>query len=752
MEKTQPSGVTRVIVASTVMLTFISFWRAAAVVLADLGSSAFYVPGIAEKAIGESAAWVILAVMLFSYAVRALYIESSTMFVRGGVYRVVKESLGSTLAKVAVSALMFDFLVTGPISAVSAGQYLGGLIRSVAFHSGHRVLQGSLAINHFAAYFAVAVTLYFWWYNIKGIHESSEKAMRIMQLTTVMVVMLIVWSLWTLVKHPHPLPPLPTRQTLEFPRESLGWLWGTRVTQYIALALLIAFGHSILAMSGEETLAQVYREIESPKVRNLKRTGLVIFIYSVIFTAGAAFFGEMIIPEAVRRQHLLGNLLGVLTMYLAGPNLLKLLFQAFVVVVGVVMLAGAVNTAIIGSNGVLNRVSEDGVMPDWFRRPHQRFGTSYRIINLIVGLQIVIILYSRGNVYTLGEAYAFGLVWSFSFLAVSVFLLRFKQPRGREWKVPLNLQIAGREIPIGLGLIVLVLVAVAVMNLFTKQIATIYGSIFTAAFFTLFYFSERAHKRRRREGQELDKFLVQPGEDIRLDTVHVRPGNMLVAVRDYSQLGHLRRVLDRTNVTKQDIVVVTIRIVDPGYGGGIQVNDYEQLLFTHVVALAERAGKPVSLLVVPGANPFDALVQTAARLRSDTIVAGKSRPLEVREQGTYTGLAWERLPGPRPRLRLEVTDGDKLDEVFYLGPHAPRLREKDIALMHEIWLELVQDPQYRELHHYHVVSLALKRLRSDLHGPRREEALEGFQLRRPSNEEEEEIYPVDEIHEQEPKS
>src|SRR6185312_4574658 len=112
--------VAKVFVATTVMLTFISYWRAAAIVLADLASSAFYVGGIAEGAIGKSAPWFILGVMLFSYAVRALYIESSTMFVRGGVYRVVKEALGSTLAKVAVSALMFDFLLTGPISSVSA--------------------------------------------------------------------------------------------------------------------------------------------------------------------------------------------------------------------------------------------------------------------------------------------------------------------------------------------------------------------------------------------------------------------------------------------------------------------------------------------------------------------------------------------------------------------------------------------------------------------------------------------------------
>src|SRR5215468_904164 len=110
-ETAKIQGRVKVVVATTVMLSFISFWRAAAIVLNDLGSSAFYVGGIAEKAIGRAAPWFILGVMLFSYAVRALYIESSTMFTRGGVYRVVKEAMGGTLAKLSVSALMFDYII-----------------------------------------------------------------------------------------------------------------------------------------------------------------------------------------------------------------------------------------------------------------------------------------------------------------------------------------------------------------------------------------------------------------------------------------------------------------------------------------------------------------------------------------------------------------------------------------------------------------------------------------------------------------
>src|SRR6266568_2840717 len=147
----------KVFVATTVMLSFISFWRAAAIVLSDLASSAYYVGGDAENVIGKSAPWFVLAVMLFSYAVRSIYIESSSMFVRGGVYRVVKKAMGGTLAKLSVSALLFDYVLTGPISAVSAGQYLAGFVTDVSRHLGYPInLTGSRG-DYFSAAFGILV-------------------------------------------------------------------------------------------------------------------------------------------------------------------------------------------------------------------------------------------------------------------------------------------------------------------------------------------------------------------------------------------------------------------------------------------------------------------------------------------------------------------------------------------------------------------------------------------------------------------
>ncbi len=729
MTNEQRPAAVKVVVATTVMLSFISFWRAAAIVLSDLASSAYYVGGIAEQAIGKAAPWFILAIMLFSYAVRAIYIESCSMFVRGGVYKVVHEAMGGTLAKFSVSALMFDYVLTGPISAVSAGLYLGGLVNEMGDH-----LQiPGLHVNppYFAAVFAALVTVYFWRKNIIGIHESSEKALRIMQITTVMVVILIVWCLVTIFRNGYQPVPLPVRANLKFSPEALGWLKGTVAPSITVIAVLIGLGHSLLAMSGEESLAQVNREIAHPKLKNLERAGFVIFIYSMLFTSLVSFFAVMIIPDA-ERQKFLDNLIGGLSMFLVGPLLVRLLFHGFVVLVGTLILAGAVNTAIIGSNGVLNRVAEDGVLPDWFRHPHKKYGTTSRLINTIVLLQLATIVISRGDVYMLGEAYAFGVVWSFAMKALSVLVLRYKQPGAREWKVPLNFHIGGTEIPLGLVLITISLFALASINVLTKKVATISGVSFTAAFFVVFELSD-IYNRKRRAGHsvELEKFRLETRRDLSANAVSIRPGNVLVAVRNPNRLQHLERILRKTDTRKMDIVVLSIRTVTQAASGEHPLDteqifsDDETTVFTRVVTLAEKAGKHVELIVVPGSDPYEAVVQTAARLQSSRIVMGLSPKLTPSEQGARVGLYWEQLPEPRPSLSLEIVLENQKDIVFFnLGPHPPRLWPEDIDLAHRLWLELSAMGPGSKLHHRDVVGVALRRMIAQLHSTRKEEVLE----------------------------
>jgi amino acid transporter len=767
-ENQNGNGRTQVIVATSVMLSFISFWRAAAIVLNDLGSSAYYVGGIAEKAVGRAAPWFIFGVMLFSYAVRAIYVESCAMFTRGGVYRVVKEAMGGTLAKLSVSALMFDYILTGPISGVSAGQYIVGLISQTSVYVGHPWVPSTDTVNLLAAGIAGLVTIYFWRRNTRGIHESSDDALRIMYVTSAMVVLLIGWCTFTILTRPSAqrLPPSPTPHNLVFNNDAVGWMpkilpnafeqvkpeapasastapapaeprfkIPARAGMLIGLiGILMAFGHSILAMSGEESLAQVNRELEYPKHKNLMRAGFVIFVYSLLFTSLVSFFAYAIIPDQERSQYF-DNLISGIAVNLAGPMTLKLAFQAFIVIVGFLMLAGAINTAIVGANGVLNRVSEDGVMTDWFRAPHKRFGTTYRMINLIVVLQLVAILGSRGNTYTLGEAYAFGVVWSFAFKGLAVLVLRFKDKSTREWKVPFNIRLDGNELPIGLGLITALLFAVAGINLLTKEIATISGLAFTIVFFTIFLISERINERRRAEEihttSAMDQFRLNANEAVSNETVAVRPGNTICLVRDYNTLSHLRKALEVTHTGKKDLVVMTVHLLrgpDTGYEGIAEdrlFSRYEQYLFSKVVALAEKAGKTVHLLVVPSSDIFQAIALTASQLHSAEVIAGSSSVMTPEHQAKLLGDAWERLPNKtqeRVRFRVISPDGEIRD--FYLGAHAPELTDEEINFIHKLWLNVRSERGLADIRHKQIVIAALVRLADELHHDRRQQVLE----------------------------
>ena len=647
-ERIQPQATfgkqTKAIVVTTGMLAFISFWRAAAIVLCDLASTAYYIGGIVEEACGRSAPYFILAVMLFSYAVRAVYVESCSMFTRGGVYRVVKEAMGSTLAKISVSALMFDYILTGPISGVSAGQYLVGLINELLkiAHVG-AILPPDLT----AAVFAIAVTAYFWHQNILGIEESSGKAMRIMQVTTVMAVIMIAWCTLTIGVRGAHLPPL----ELHFTDASLGWLVHFPGARTIgALGILIAFGHSILAMSGEESLAQINREIEAPKLKNLLRTGLVIFIYSLLLTSLISFFAVMIIPDSVRMSEYSGNLIGGLAMFMVGPLWARIALRVFVVFVGFLILAGAVNTAIVGSTGVLTRVAEDGVLLDWFRHPHKKYGTNHRIVNMVALLQISTIVLSRGDMYVLGEAYAFGVIWSFVFKTLSVLILRYKEKYHRLWRMPLNLRFfrpGGQDFPLGLTLTFLVLFATAVINLLTKQVATISGVGFTLALFLIFVISEKINGQvEHAYGEEPEKFNLELVEESQVDPIRLglfATQKRLLAIRDPNNLAHLHRYLSEHD--DAEIIALTVR-TEKGFAssdGGQIFSSAEEKLFSKVVKVCEDHGRAVTPLVVVSNDQVYAIARMAYLLSVDEVVMGVSARFKPDTQLENFAMHWGSL-------------------------------------------------------------------------------------------------------------
>ncbi len=385
------------------------------------------------------------------------------------------------------------------------------------------------------------------------------------------------------------------------------------------------------------------------------------------------------------------NLIGGLAMQVIGPPVLRLALNAFVVIVGFLILSGAVNTAMIGSNGVLNRVAEDGVMPDWFLKPHRRYGTTYRVLTLIAGLQLLTIVASRGNMYVLGEAYAFGVVWSFVLKTLAMVVLRFKDPSPREFKVPLNVRIRGVEVPIGLGMIFLVLLITAVLNLLTKEVATVAGSAFTAVFLSVFMASERYHEKLRGGAvhRHLEQFNQQSVDTISPVALRLtKPYRKLVAIRSTNNLFMLERALAETDPDTTAVVVMTARVTRRGDTSATRfdLEPYDRELMTAVVTRAEKSGKPVQPLILATNNPLYAVVHTAKDIEAQELVLGTSNVYTADEQVDQIAFYWIELHGGEPRPLTVRLLSQTRDISFDLagGNRIPRIGERKARSVAEL--------------------------------------------------------------------
>lgn len=643
-----------VFVLSTAMLSFISFWKAAAIVLCDFGSSAYYSGSIAMNAFGAAFPWFVLGVMLFAGVMLSVYMESCLMFTRGGVYVVVREAMGSVMAKLSVSALLFDYILTGPISSVTAGIYLGALLANLLPLAG---LNWPISPRIFAVVFAVTVTVYFWRANIRGVKESSDNNVKIIAFVSVVAVILISWSIYTLCQRDNIiLPPfLP-----ELTDHALGW---TKNIPWLKTAgiigFIMAFGHSIVALSGLETLAQVYRDLEDPKYPNLKKTVITIFIFSIIFTGGVTFLAALVIPAEHMPQYA-DNMLGGLAMELQGPYVARLAMQTLVVLSGALMLVGAVNTSFFGSNGVLNRVAEDGILHDWFRQLHPKYGTTYRLINIVASAQILTIFLSGGDIFLIGEAYAFGVLWSITFDTLSMIILRFKKPdEKREFRFPFNIKAGNVYVPIGLSVVFVILLSVVGMNLLTKKIATIGGVSFSIIFFIIFQISEKMNERKAQllppDDDKEEKMNTRMESDIlKVAGELKRSRRILIPVRNPNSLVHLSYVLENEDDDDTDIIVLSAKIAAGLHAGEETMTDEDREVFRSVILMAEKYGKTVKPIFVFSNDPFYSIAQVAHALKANEIVMGVSGASGAEVQLEKMAMAWGMIKKPEEEIH-EVT-------------------------------------------------------------------------------------------------
>ena len=277
----------------------------------------------------------------------------------------------------------------------------------------------------------------------------------------------------------------------------------------------------------------------------------------------------------------------------------------------------------------------------------------------------------------LGEAYAFGVAWSFAMKALAVLVLRFKEPEAERWRVPLNIRLRKTEIPVGLGLITLVLFSLAGINLLTKTTATISGAAFTVIFFTAFSLSEKRYApkepRKPKLGEaETERFRLQVRENLSPASLQVRSGSVLVGIHDPNHLSALRKTLQETDPMKHDIVALSVNSHAQGPANEITdpaqvMDECETSVFSQVVHEAERVGKPVWPVAIVGRNCYELILRAAHQLHSSRLVIGVISEMSVSEQQQEITAAWQRLPSAQALSVKIIPDGESAINYFKLG-------------------------------------------------------------------------------------
>lgn len=445
--------------------------------------STYYVVGPTEHLVGKSAPWFILGGVLLSCALRALCFESYALFGREDLYRVAEAGLGSSVAKLASAALLFDCLLIGPICGVAGGLYLAACVNELALVTHLEYLR--MSSPRFAEMISILALIYFWRRQVTSPSEKNQRRhLRRLAVATTLALALIIWCCSTITKYGLFLPPW--RPSIS--AVGLGWLRGSGLLTLSFIGFLIGFGHSLLVLTPDEVVSEATALVESSDIDTLRWTTRGRVVTGFAFPLMIPFFAVMLIPDSVRQLAYSDVPLIGLIMYQPAPTTVRLACQLVVVAFGTLVLLRVLNWAITSSSGVLVRATEDREVTPWLFDRHEKYHTRHRLIHLVALFLLVVLIVSGGRLQFLTGLYAFGVTWSFILRGLSLLVLRHKNVKSEGWKVPLNFRLGRREIPVGLTLVTGSLLLLACTNLLTRTRAAVAGTVFTLVVFLLLKF------------------------------------------------------------------------------------------------------------------------------------------------------------------------------------------------------------------------------------------------------------------------
>lgn len=686
--------------------------KAAALAVAQLSVAAFFLSGITRPVLGESAALFVLASTLLGAVVRAIDIESWALLIPGGLVGRVAKAFGPRATATAVAAALVERLLLAALAAVVIGHYVGGVV--VTAIAGLRFTRFARP-QDLAAILAVAAVGGLWVQSRLGRGGQRDVVYRAIWIGVGILLVATAWggaSLLAGVGTPTAILHAPTANP------TTAWLVPNMAGAYV-LGLALTF----TAVGGGEALAHAAHDFPPPRLPALYRTAQLTVLVGLLLTALGTFVVVLLVPGDGHALWVNAPL-AALTQHLIGPAWARDVMALAVAGASAAVLLPAVHAAVGDAERLLRRSAAEGALPSSVAALHSRLGTPARAGDLTVMAVVGVIFSSGGQVAWLARAYAMAIATTLVLTIAALVRLRRAPIGAQPFRVPLNLRIGSRELPVGLLVPGLLAVTSALFLLGAGDVASI-SAIAAIAVLAFWLTVGKRQVAPHAVIPDEDAFELLQAAEVSLDQIEARPGNILVPVRDPHSLAHVLAALQTAG--DRDVVVMTVRLLDRNASDGdaeprAPTAD-ERRLLSDVVALAERVGRPVRLLVVPAHNVIDEIVSTVSRLRSSDVYVGESATLSSAEQARLLGEAWERTQRPDALdVRLVVYHRSGRAETYHLGAHPPALSSGDLDLIHRLWLDGVKSVG-PHVHHHDIVRAALTQMAHQLSGPQRDEAL-----------------------------
>jgi magnesium transporter len=648
-------------------------------------------------------------------------VESWALLIPGGFIGRVTRAFGSRATDVATATVLVERLLLSALASLAIGHYLAVTVIVGARFTRYAIPQD------IATALAVCAIGVLWLQARMGREIDRSKTARGVWIGAGLLLTTVLWGAISLLRaSPLGAPAFPST-TPWIPRT------GSPAID-VVLACAIGVALTLPVLGGGEALARAAYELPPPRVPALRRTGLVSFAFALIVTALGTFLVTLLVP-GMSEQPWVDAPLAALAQHLSGPGWARDLAGLGLALAAVLFLLPAARAGLGDAEQLLQRASTEGTPLRTLATIHARLGTPTRAVDMAAASTMLVIIASGGHVAWLARAYAMAMAVMLVLTVAAIVRLRpLLGPT--PYRTPGTLRVRGRELPMGLlvpgaitGASALTMLAIGDVGFLAA------GTLIVAVSLWLTIMrGRRAVGDSRLDDATFDPRLVA---DLSLDQVDARPGNVLVPVRNPHALGHVVAALQ--NHADRDIVVLTVRLIDVDVTQEAAADHTptasESRLLSNVVAIAERAGRPVRLLIVPARNVADAIVGTIVRLRSSDVYVGESATLSAADQARLIGDAWERIERPEPLdVRLVVCHRSGRTASYHLGAHPPSLTSGDLDLIHRLWLDALKSIG-PHVHHHDVVRAALKLMEHQLTGPNRDEALNAIrEIARPAEE------------------